>query len=76
MNHLKVNKPTLRVLHLSDLHIDRDYVEGSEADCQGDNWLDTYALCCRNYTEKTQGIRFLFGSTIIELSINSLYVCF
>lgn len=27
-------KNTQRVLHLSDIHIDRDYAEGSEADCE------------------------------------------
>ncbi|GMS92183.1 hypothetical protein PENTCL1PPCAC_14358, partial [Pristionchus entomophagus] len=38
---------TMRVLQLSDIHVDRDYAEGSEADC-----LDggpTIGLCCRNY---------------------------
>ncbi|CAJ0951819.1 unnamed protein product, partial [Mesorhabditis belari] len=45
-------KPTMRVLHLSDIHIDRWYEVGSEADCTDGKGLDafgTYALCCRNY---------------------------
>uniref|UniRef100_A0A914Z903 Saposin B-type domain-containing protein n=1 Tax=Panagrolaimus superbus TaxID=310955 RepID=A0A914Z903_9BILA len=33
-------KPTLRVLHLSDLHVDNDYIIGSEAKCDE-------PLCCR-----------------------------
>uniref|UniRef100_A0A914CC62 Sphingomyelin phosphodiesterase n=1 Tax=Acrobeloides nanus TaxID=290746 RepID=A0A914CC62_9BILA len=41
---------TLKVLHLSDIHIDRWYVEGSEADCNSDVLLKEYALCCRDYT--------------------------
>ncbi|KAK0406300.1 hypothetical protein QR680_018488 [Steinernema hermaphroditum] len=44
------NKPTLRVLHLSDIHIDHGYVEGSEADCTNHHGpLNTYAYCCRAY---------------------------
>lgn len=27
-------KKTQRVLHLSDIHVDRDYAIGSEADCK------------------------------------------
>lgn len=45
-------RPTMRVLHLSDIHIDRNYAVGSEADCTDGEGLDkfgTYALCCRNY---------------------------
>ncbi|GMR40625.1 hypothetical protein PMAYCL1PPCAC_10820, partial [Pristionchus mayeri] len=50
-------KRTQRVLHLSDLHIDRQYTEGSEADCQDDS--HQMALCCRNYpnTEQNSTIR-------------------
>ncbi|VDL77728.1 unnamed protein product [Nippostrongylus brasiliensis] len=43
------NKPTYKVLHLSDIHIDRQYAVGSEAYCQLDDVLGTYAMCCRNY---------------------------
>ncbi|EYC04462.1 hypothetical protein Y032_0087g2022 [Ancylostoma ceylanicum] len=43
------NKPTYKVLHLSDIHIDRQYAIGSEAYCQLDDALGTYAMCCRNY---------------------------
>ena len=35
------DSPTVRILHLSDLHIDFQYQPGSHADC-----LDP--LCCRN----------------------------
>ncbi|KAJ1365230.1 Sphingomyelin phosphodiesterase 2 [Parelaphostrongylus tenuis] len=45
------NKPTYKVLHLSDIHIDRQYAIGSEAHCQLDGALRTYAMCCRNYTD-------------------------
>ncbi|GMT05039.1 hypothetical protein PENTCL1PPCAC_27213 [Pristionchus entomophagus] len=46
---VKTPKKTQRVLHLSDIHIDRDYTIGAEADCKNDNGKDTYALCCRDY---------------------------
>ncbi|GMR31704.1 hypothetical protein PMAYCL1PPCAC_01899, partial [Pristionchus mayeri] len=36
-------KKTQRVLHLSDIHVDRLYAEGSEADCKEDQ-----KLCCRS----------------------------
>ncbi|TKR81616.1 hypothetical protein L596_015459 [Steinernema carpocapsae] len=42
-------KPTLRVLHLSDIHVDYGYVEGSEADCTNHEIINTYAYCCRGY---------------------------
>ncbi|KHJ94649.1 Ser/Thr phosphatase family protein, partial [Oesophagostomum dentatum] len=45
------NKPTYKVLHLSDIHIDRQYAVGSEAYCQLDDALGTYAMCCRNYAD-------------------------
>ncbi|WKX89130.1 hypothetical protein Q1695_008631 [Nippostrongylus brasiliensis] len=45
------NKPTYKVLHLSDIHIDRQYAVGSEAYCQLDDVLGTYAMCCRNYVD-------------------------
>ncbi|GMS90922.1 hypothetical protein PENTCL1PPCAC_13097, partial [Pristionchus entomophagus] len=35
-------KKMQRVLHLSDIHIDREYAIGSEADCMNQ-------FCCRNY---------------------------
>jgi sphingomyelin phosphodiesterase len=37
----KKESPKIRILHLSDLHIDFQYQPGSPADC-----LDP--LCCRN----------------------------
>ncbi|KAK5973197.1 Saposin type B region 1, partial [Trichostrongylus colubriformis] len=45
------NKPTYKFLHLSDIHIDRQYAVGSEAYCQLDDSLGTYAMCCRNYVD-------------------------
>uniref|UniRef100_A0A1I7X6J4 Sphingomyelin phosphodiesterase n=1 Tax=Heterorhabditis bacteriophora TaxID=37862 RepID=A0A1I7X6J4_HETBA len=47
------NKPTYRVLHLSDIHIDRQYAVGTEAYCQLDDLIGTYAMCCRNYDDET-----------------------
>ncbi|KAF8381234.1 asm-2, partial [Pristionchus pacificus] len=45
-------KKTQRVLHLSDIHIDRDYAEGSEADCASDKGDEpVVGLCCRNYPD-------------------------
>ncbi|GMT31293.1 hypothetical protein PFISCL1PPCAC_22590, partial [Pristionchus fissidentatus] len=38
---------TQRVLHLSDIHIDRDYVVGSEADCKSQNY-QPFTICCRD----------------------------
>ena len=37
----KSGSPTIRILHLSDIHIDFEYQPGSIADC-----LDP--ICCRN----------------------------
>ncbi|VDO79089.1 unnamed protein product, partial [Haemonchus placei] len=51
------NKPTYRVLHLSDIHIDRQYAVGSEAYCQLDDALGTYALCCRDYADDASASR-------------------
>ncbi|KAK6046059.1 Saposin-like type B, region 1 [Cooperia oncophora] len=51
------NKPTYRFLHLSDIHIDRQYAVGSEAYCQLDDALGTYALCCRNYADDASDSR-------------------
>ena len=31
-----------KILHISDLHLDSEYVEGSEADCE-------FPLCCRDW---------------------------
>jgi len=42
-------KPTMRVLHLADIHIDRQYSVGSEADCTNGEEVNTYAFCCRDY---------------------------
>ncbi|GMR31699.1 hypothetical protein PMAYCL1PPCAC_01895, partial [Pristionchus mayeri] len=49
-----VNSPkkTQRVLHLSDIHIDREYTEGSEADCLDDQLL---GLCCRYSPDSPAG---------------------
>ncbi|GMT31292.1 hypothetical protein PFISCL1PPCAC_22589, partial [Pristionchus fissidentatus] len=47
---VKAGGKTQKVLHLSDIHIDRDYAEGAEADCENDRGGD-YALCCRNYPD-------------------------
>uniref|UniRef100_A0A1I7X4F2 Sphingomyelin phosphodiesterase n=1 Tax=Heterorhabditis bacteriophora TaxID=37862 RepID=A0A1I7X4F2_HETBA len=41
---VKPGKPTIRVLHLTDLHIDKDYTIGMEAHC---NTSNTLTLCCR-----------------------------
>ncbi|CAJ0914636.1 unnamed protein product, partial [Mesorhabditis belari] len=46
--------PTMRVLHLSDIHIDRQYVEGAEALCDNEIEDDVgifrmFVMCCRNY---------------------------
>lgn len=49
------NKPTFKVLHLSDIHIDHQYVVGTEAYCQLDSALGTYAMCCRDYSQDSQG---------------------
>ncbi|CAJ0587664.1 unnamed protein product, partial [Mesorhabditis spiculigera] len=47
-------KPTLRVLHLSDIHVDRQYQEGSEAQCDSEEQdhvsiFGMFVMCCRNY---------------------------
>lgn len=34
----------LKILHISDLHLDSEYAEGSDADCD-------FPLCCRNWEE-------------------------
>ncbi|CAB3400664.1 unnamed protein product [Caenorhabditis bovis] len=49
------NKPTIKVLHLSDIHIDHQYAVGSEAYCQLDSALGTYAMCCRDYSKDGEG---------------------
>ena len=36
----KGNGPTLKVIHISDTHMDESYVEGAKADCE-------QPLCCR-----------------------------
>lgn len=45
-------KPTLRVLHLTDIHVDRQYAEGSEADC-AKGAIETYDFCCRTNPSST-----------------------
>uniref|UniRef100_A0A914ZAK4 Calcineurin-like phosphoesterase domain-containing protein n=1 Tax=Panagrolaimus superbus TaxID=310955 RepID=A0A914ZAK4_9BILA len=41
-----VGKPTMRVLHLTDIHVDRKYSVGTEADCSH-GAIETYKYCCR-----------------------------
>lgn len=42
--------PKLRVLHLTDIHIDRNYSIGSEANCTSlANMFGQLKLCCRRY---------------------------
>uniref|UniRef100_A0A7E4V112 Sphingomyelin phosphodiesterase n=1 Tax=Panagrellus redivivus TaxID=6233 RepID=A0A7E4V112_PANRE len=48
-------KPTLRVLHLTDLHADPDYAVGTEADCSNHELINTYAFCCREFTDDKTG---------------------
>ncbi len=40
--------PKLRVLHLSDIHVDWSYAENSEAACEYEQVINDFALCCRN----------------------------
>uniref|UniRef100_A0A0K0F4R8 Sphingomyelin phosphodiesterase n=1 Tax=Strongyloides venezuelensis TaxID=75913 RepID=A0A0K0F4R8_STRVS len=46
-----VKKPQskLRVLHLTDIHLDRDYKVGSVANCDIGKLFDTFTFCCRVY---------------------------
>lgn len=48
---LQLGKPTLKVLQISDTHLDLDYVEGSNANCDE-------PLCCRKSSslKKTNGV--------------------
>ncbi|KZP28597.1 sphingomyelin phosphodiesterase [Athelia psychrophila] len=39
-------QPPFQVLHFSDVHIDRQYTPGSEANC-------TKPICCRNFADNT-----------------------
>ncbi|CAA7268234.1 unnamed protein product [Cyclocybe aegerita] len=41
-----IGQAPFQVVHFSDVHIDRSYTPGSDADC-------TKPICCRNYTDKT-----------------------
>ncbi|KAF5392862.1 hypothetical protein D9757_000982 [Collybiopsis confluens] len=38
-------KPPFQVIHISDVHIDRQYTVGTEANC-------TKIICCRNFTDE------------------------
>ncbi|EJD50481.1 putative acid sphingomyelinase [Auricularia subglabra TFB-10046 SS5] len=38
-------RPPLRVVHMSDVHIDREYTVGSEGNC-------TKPICCRNFADQ------------------------
>ncbi|CAJ0945193.1 unnamed protein product, partial [Mesorhabditis belari] len=50
---VKKGNPTMRVLHLSDIHIDWSYTPGSEADCNvGSGVANT--LCCRSYPDSSK----------------------
>ncbi|KAF5389569.1 hypothetical protein D9757_004127 [Collybiopsis confluens] len=42
-------KPPFRVVHFSDIHIDRDYLTGSEANC-------TKPLCCRAFEDQNDPV--------------------
>ncbi|EJD50479.1 sphingomyelin phosphodiesterase [Auricularia subglabra TFB-10046 SS5] len=41
---LPAKQPPLTVVHMSDVHIDRDYTVGAEANC-------TKPICCRNFAD-------------------------
>ncbi|KAJ3783471.1 sphingomyelin phosphodiesterase [Lentinula aff. detonsa] len=41
-----VRKTPFQVVHISDVHIDREYTVGSEANC-------TKNICCRNFADET-----------------------
>ncbi|PAV79279.1 hypothetical protein WR25_00538 isoform O [Diploscapter pachys] len=49
---VQAGKPTLRVLHISDPHIDMDYQIGSEAQCD-----EHFTLCCRPLNDTNEAIR-------------------
>ncbi|CEF69651.1 Sphingomyelin phosphodiesterase [Strongyloides ratti] len=56
----------LRVLHLTDIHIDTNYTIGSEANCDIGKLFNTYTFCCRIYpsndnTTKLSNIRVPAG---------------
>uniref|UniRef100_A0A0N5BGI1 Sphingomyelin phosphodiesterase n=1 Tax=Strongyloides papillosus TaxID=174720 RepID=A0A0N5BGI1_STREA len=46
-----VKKPQskLRVLHLTDIHLDRDYKVGSVANCNIGKLFESFTFCCRAY---------------------------
>uniref|UniRef100_A0AC35U2V0 Sphingomyelin phosphodiesterase n=1 Tax=Rhabditophanes sp. KR3021 TaxID=114890 RepID=A0AC35U2V0_9BILA len=46
---VKNPKKTMRVLHLTDIHVDRDYAVGSEANCGHEKLINTDYFCCRDY---------------------------
>ena len=43
IDYWQQGSPTLKVLHLADVHWDPEYLEGSLANC----FKDGYSLCCR-----------------------------
>ena len=45
---IQPSSPTLRVLHLTDIHLDLQYAKGAKVDC-GE------PLCCRDYQTDLQG---------------------
>ncbi|GAA5905328.1 hypothetical protein JCM6882_003745 [Rhodosporidiobolus microsporus] len=48
--------PTFKVVHISDVHVDRSYVEGAATDC-------TKVICCRDYGPEYvgEGVKFPAG---------------
>lgn len=59
--------PKLRVLHLTDFHMDKDFIEGSNTDC-GE------PVCCRigdGPPGKNVTCNLMFSSTLTTISANS-----
>uniref|UniRef100_A0A914YPS2 Calcineurin-like phosphoesterase domain-containing protein n=1 Tax=Panagrolaimus superbus TaxID=310955 RepID=A0A914YPS2_9BILA len=52
--------PTMRVLHLTDIHVDRKYSVGSEADC-AKGAIETYNFCCRSQNSSSSAIKMPAG---------------
>uniref|UniRef100_A0A0N4ZDK2 Sphingomyelin phosphodiesterase n=1 Tax=Parastrongyloides trichosuri TaxID=131310 RepID=A0A0N4ZDK2_PARTI len=72
----KVTNPQskLRVLHLTDIHIDRNYTVGSEANCGYDKLIDTDAFCCREWPADKRKYKVL-GSSVPAGYWGSPYIC-
>ena len=56
----EAGKPTMRVLHLTDIHVDRKYSAGSEADC-AHGAIETYNFCCRAETNSSTPVKIPAG---------------